>query len=471
MIRRRKHGKEAFAGQNDSATHRIKIGTKTGQGFPSPTNGFYVVRDNVIQGQGFELDMASMARLGYPDRTKVVDAIGQGRKAPVGSLPQQLEFVILSNAIRDDDGQWQFPGIIEEEYQAWHTKGIVDEEWRAAGQNQCNGLFCHSRDGLTASRRLPDGTRKEVVCVPYGAHGSAANEFCPYSQPKNSPCRAKTQLVVALAVRNSDGVLEPLAMSHAARFRFETTSENNAMRIADELARAADELNGYITGIEGTLTFNMSLKVTPDSKPGQTGLTPQVAFALNKWQISRRAQALTEGRRLEAGSAPALLEADQAPAREPLQLCFDDRSGPDDAEPIQDVEVGAADESSLLDDPTEIEPEKHELAPPASDSRAIGAKDATDGEIFDALKVFAADVAREEERGEAEVCASYLFFHYMKNGAEEEFRPTSVRFFLDGETPERDEFRRKKMREVAARLERQGDKRFSVYRDAETTTN
>lgn len=354
MIQRRRFGREQFAETTMTASHRIKIGTKVkgAKGdYPSPTNGFYIVRNTMQQGGSFVVAYDLMEALGF-SRKQVDRALADGRKAPDDCLPQSLEFVLLTDAVMTDKG-WVYPEVLESSYQCWHPKGINDPEWVAAGQTDCQGQFCIG-DGLRATRRMPDATRKIVACNPFGSSGDAS-EFCPYSKPfgdkKIVRCRAAVDLIVVLGKRNAAGQLVPLANEHFARYRLSTGSESNELRFRSELNNAANRLRGWINQLEGALTFSLQKKVTPQGSEGSTGLVPQLSLSLNQWQINEREKEILrhEGRTIGAAQERLMISAGVAPAApvaavatvssaaSPLPkgpLC-DDRTGP----AVEDAQV------------------------------------------------------------------------------------------------------------------------------------
>ena len=348
-IVRRKYGKEQFQGSNHSPTHLIKIGIKvrawsnkrnTEVDFPSPVNGFYIVR-NTRDAAGFviappegvrgeskvvstaPIDWALMQALGHK-REQVERGLRMGKSAPEGLLPQRLEFVLLNDAVAQPDGSWDYSQILAEEYQAFKAP-LLDEDARAWNRKNAPGLFCHG-NGDCATRRQADGTSRVIPCNPYGKAGVDPKHWCPYSRATNSPCRAKMHLILMLGRRNPNGELVPLAEMHDARFRFDTGSENNAMRVIEELDRVAPLVGGWLSGLTGTLNFSQQIMIRPaDSGDGRgeeggTGLVPQVSFTLNKWAINERVEYLRnrDGRRIAGPVAPVLLP--MASAGTPAQL-------------------------------------------------------------------------------------------------------------------------------------------------------
>lgn len=327
-IVKRKHAKEQFTGSSDNATHLIKMGVKVRKysertrkevDFPSPVNGFFVALNTrdangiVIPAQGKNegsavlsapVDYKLMQDLGYTQQ-QIDQALALGRKAPVGMLPQSLEFALLNDAVLTEDGGWDLGQILNEEYRAFKPK-LTREDRAIWGRDNAPGLFCHG-NGDVATRREPDGTTRQIACNPFGKAGVAACDFCPYSQASASPCKATMHLIVMLARRDENGQLVPLANMHHARFRFATLSENNAMRIIDELEKAATLLGGWISGLSGTLTFSQQFMLRPDSVEGEgsNGLVPQVFFQLNKWEIEQRLREMREAKIPTLTTAPA----------------------------------------------------------------------------------------------------------------------------------------------------------------------
>jgi len=354
-----KYGQERHSSTAGNESHIIKIGiskTPNGDKFLSPTVGFFIVHDTVGVGTSFPVDYDAMAALGY-DKEQVTNALTKGRNATAGSLPDSIEFRIISDARRDADGDWDFSGIAVASYQAWHTTGIIDPEWKASG-GVCNGLFCKG-DGDVYVRKQPDGTVRRGACNPYGKDGVAPQDFCPYSRPGGkSPCKLKGTLSLALCKRTAPtkesptGELVPLIPSYAAKARYETSSARNMMTVFKALREAAIALNGNLNGLYGVIQFYTHKDVVP-SDPGkvaQSGLVPHVRFSLNPWQISKRLEEVNGERRIASLLPAAMIAMDDdmsLDADDDTEAVYtedgpvlDDRQQYDPPPPIPAVEVG-----------------------------------------------------------------------------------------------------------------------------------
>jgi hypothetical protein len=467
-IKHRKFARERFAGQQDNSTHRIKMGTtlttvKDGRSvsYPSPTNGFYIVRNTMV-GDSFVIDYDLMALLGFKNREKIDEAIKLGRNAKHGSLPMRIEFMILNDAARSDGG-WRFPGLIDEEYQAWHTKGIVDPEWKKAGQTECQGMFCRG-NGDTCERKMPDGTTRTGECNPYGKAGVDPAKFCPYSRPNNSPCRSRFTLTLALCRNDKDG-LKPLSNAHESRFRMDTGSEANAMRILGELENAADQLDGRISGLYGTLCYQLLKKVKPagaDTRGGKSGLTPQVTLTLNQWQIEERIRAMRQQGRLLEAPAPRRQIAGMAATVETGGVTVAQPASPPVAEPDEDwYETEDSNPPSEGDGPSDPGPASAGPEGPVFDSKpdfGTPVAEATMRQLEDALLSYVMNVTRDEDaKDSGEVMKRITRIEGERDGRPTSFATDNINVF--GELGERGE---KALRTICQRIVEKGDIRFYV---------
>jgi hypothetical protein len=203
-------------------------------------------------------------------------------------------------------------------------------------------------------------------------------------------------LVVMLARRDNNGRLVPLANMHHARFRFATLSENNAMRIIDELEKAATLLGGWLSGLSGTLTFSQQFMLRPDSVEGEgsNGLVPQVFFQLNKWEIEQRLRQMREAKMPVIAAAPqprlisSTADAPKGIAQEPatahsLRTVEDDFAETDHEH--YEEEVGEDHEAPL--------PEEEDPAAPALSPEDAGRHRAMAAELWSLADAKAATIA------------------------------------------------------------------------------
>ena len=292
-IRQRKYGRTGDSPHALSATHCIKIGFDARQANdkhpkPGKLRGFLICRDTVDHSNQLVVDMECMAKFKVTPAMVKEAKDGQFR-AKDGLLPTELKFVLTQDAARVGE-QWIYPGTFYEEYESWGKLG----------------LFCHG-DGVEASRRQDDGTRKCIACVPKGKADTAAEAWCPISV--KGDCKAKSRLVLCLFSEGKDGRPVPLsdALGWQARYRLDTSSEYNPMRFLQALDAASDRLHGRIAGIPGNLTFAVQRKRTGlvDSPVGVVG---QVMLTLSEQEISKREREQWE-RQIEERRVYALPEA------------------------------------------------------------------------------------------------------------------------------------------------------------------
>ena len=404
------HGKEQYEDSIRTASHRVKIGTtiprEGKRPIPTWVNGFFIVKNTRMlkkDGGGFVLDEDLMLRLD-PKFTKanVEKALKENKNAPIGALPQEIEFELIGDAVRTADGtDWLFPGMFDSEYAAFGVSGakdpsgkgklpIEDPMWAKERLTTCPGLFCRG-DGETATRKNPDGTRRRVPCNPTGKTGVEAKDFCPIH--KRGACKMGVDFVCLLGIRKPSkpgeplNPLEPLARQHHARFIVETTSPDNEMAIRRELRIAANALQGRLSGVQGTMRFFLAKKVTPNTKgsggddegdgEGGTGVCGQITINLNTYQIREMAQAL--------GIRPVFASPHHA----------GELPGPVATEDVIDVEVVS---SKPMEAPrtaaAPAEEKKAEPAPPAPPKRH---EDIAEAILFSALTEYVGGQAGEHD--------------------------------------------------------------------------
>lgn len=363
-IRQRKFGKDGDSLHASGASHVIKIGFDArelkpakdrGQHpIPGKLRGFLICRDTLDQNGLLMVDLPAMAKYNV-DSASIQKAKSGQLKAEAGYLPAELRFVLMYDAIQTSDGHWSYPGTFGEEYELWGKMGRM----------------CHG-DGEKAHRRQDDGTRREIECVPNGKDGARCEDFCPFSV--KGECKAKSRLILCLLTQ-IDGKPKPLddVLGWDARFRFDTSSENNPLRILGELDAAANKLNGNIAGIPGTLVFAVQRKRTGNVN-APVGIVGQVMFSLSEVAIRQREEEMW-GRKLAehqlSAAHPTLALNAHAPSSEIT---------PDEEEPVTVMHIDD-DEPEYETEPEAMEPEAPSDAPSEpeemSDLRrsAIAAKD------------------------------------------------------------------------------------------------
>lgn len=329
-IKYRKFGRTGQSTYSSNATHVIKIGfdarsPKDERPKPGKLNGFLICRDSLDASNNLVVDFDAMQALGIQYSPDMIGkAKAQQMKAPAGILPTELHFVLTHDAQRVPGG-WEFPGTFSEAYECW----------------QKSGLFCEG-DGHAAKRKQNDGTRKEIECVPMGKEGAEAEKFCPYSVDKS--CKGHSRLILCLFVEDAQGKPQPLskALGWQARYRFDTSSGYNPIRIVNELDQAAERLQGHLAGITGTLTYQLQRKRYAEG----VAIVGQIMFSLSEADIRRREEEVWN-RNLEykkvsigllTGPAPTATpdSPDAAPAPEPCPF----ENAPEfvaDAEEVDDL--------------------------------------------------------------------------------------------------------------------------------------
>ncbi len=285
-IRQRKFGRDGNSPHAIGSSHVIKIGFDArgpNDKHPKPgkLRGFLLCRDTLDQNNQLMIDMKAMERLGS-SMEKIQQAKNLQLKAPPGLLPDKLHFVITHDSTKDG-GRWVYPGTFAEEYEAWGKVGRI----------------CHG-DGEVAARRQDDGTVTQISCVPHGREGCSASELCPISV--RGDCKARSRLSLCLVILDpATRRMMPLsdALGWEARFRFDTSSGYNPLRVLAELDDASDRLKGQIAGIPGTLSFHMQRKRTGNEK-APVGTVGQIQLTLSENEIAKRKDQIWN-RQLEAG--------------------------------------------------------------------------------------------------------------------------------------------------------------------------
>lgn len=281
-IRQRRHGVTGDSVHAMQASHVIKIGFDSrakGADRPGPGKlpGFLICRNSLDGEAKLIVDMACMSKLGY-----TAEQIQQAKKlqlsSPGGLLPTELHFV-LANDAHKHNGVWQYGGTFAEEYESW------------AGM----GLFCHG-DGCTAKRRVSGGATIEIACIPHGREGTTPEQWCPISV--EGKCKGRSRTVLSLYHPGARGAPEPLsdAFGWQARFRFDTSSETNAIRILAALDAAADRLQGNLHAIPGVFSFMINRKRTGKESGATVGIVGQVNFVLNEEAMSDREREMRNDR-------------------------------------------------------------------------------------------------------------------------------------------------------------------------------
>ena len=368
-IVKRRLGRENASPYAIGSTHVIKIGfdarkADAGRAFPGKLPGFLIHHDTQDPASpGLLVDWEIMDKLGVSpadvDKAKQLQL-----KAPRGILPTELHFVILHDAARVPGGAWDYPGTTSEIYECWGKMG----------------LFC-SGNGVRADRRQNDGTKANIECVPFGANGRKAEEFCEFSADKR--CKCHSRLVLCLYQPGPDG--RPVFLSRlgsAATFRLDTGSEPNSQRFLAELDRAAEKLDGRIQGLTGVITYHVRRKRT-GIEAAPVGEVSQIELHLDELAVRQREQQLHQ-RYIEAHG----LDRKQIAAPEP-EVTDAVEVAPAENEP--DIEPEQAE-----DDPGEVEAEIMP-DPEDDDPETISASAASVPELMDALARFVGAKAQEAQ--------------------------------------------------------------------------
>lgn len=396
-------------------------------------------------------------------REAVERAIAEQMKGQLSAadniLPRRIEFIILSAAVRDDRGEWTFPGTYNERFEAYKVGG-------------CKGLYCHG-DGDTASRWQPDGTRKTIPCNPVGKAGiEDAKLFCPHSTPTKRvnakgeerigcDCLPVGRLSLMLCTRDDRGKLVPLSRVADARFEVETRSERGQERFASALRQAAERLDGNIGGVSGTIWFAIQGMLAPAHAGGQLTTAQQLGITLNEFDIQAREAAFRSERLLEAAAVKSMLALPGPVAGAAVEPADDEQ--PDDG--VIDVEHTTVSEATPVPaapaDPDAPDDETGAVDSP-DESAPLTVATASDDEVFAALDSLAVTLVQEEHMPFADVCGRHFAFEY-RDGT---FRPESAGWFMEqkGKDASKHGMRMKRMREVAERFERANDPRFVLRR-------
>lgn len=418
------------------ASHVIKIGRdirKKGDSHPKPgkLNGFFLCRDTIGEdGYNRLIDQEAMAAMGATPEG-IAMALKMLFKAPRECLPTELYFVLTKNAVRTGKG-WKYPGTFAEQFQCWN-KG---------------GLFCFG-NGTVAERKKPDGSKALAwSCVPVGARGAEAKDFCPESA--KGDCKARSRLVLCLFKAGSNNKPIPLikALGFEARFRVDTSSEFYAPRVWSELDDASDRLEGNLIGITGTLTFLQQKKRYKDG----VAPTGQILFTLCEEDIAARerilkGRVLHEKRMLMLGvegikEPPPAIEEEEP--HNPFTVSFE--------EPAE--ETGLVDTAETLGGP-ELEPEPTQFLIPVAE--------ATDEELMFALWDWAGDTPEFQKK------VWFMWDDPTQEGQPPRQVPVSnVAWFRGGDTPEKAAFRIEKLHNICERAEAEKDSGFVVHQDRET---
>ncbi|NQU43204.1 hypothetical protein HQ520_07950 [bacterium] len=422
-IQKRKHGRTSDSLHASSATHVIKIGfdmRKPGDARPVPgkLRGFLLCRDSLGQDNNLQIDLDAMQTLGVGEQQIAQAKAGQLKAAP-GLLPTELNFVLVHDAIRAPGGTWEYPGTFGESYECWNKAG----------------LFCFG-DGVVAQRRQDDRTRAKIDCVPVGREDTEAKEFCKQSVGKE--CKAHSRLILCLFSADADNRPQPLskALGWQARYRFDTSSEYNPMRILADLDAAADRCNGKLHGLTGTLNCNLQ------KKRYEGGVAPvmQIMFQISEADIREREASLRqmylEDRRVLALPAP-----EEAPETSPFEEAVSEHTGftvePEQVESPED-EIAAAEFST--DEPFS---EEAETEPEAEQDPADPLDGYSDETLADSLSAFAADHLGD-----------YAGYEYVGQKTGKTIRKPieNIDWFFDGQPGVKDRARRDLLRQICRDL-------------------
>lgn len=283
--RRYGHG-QSMTGPKFDGTHLIKLGHKKDAKFPQRFPGFMLMWNTLGNDGNYKPDIDSMAALGYS--IEQIEAAYKAKQNAEGLLPHILRFFIPYNAVRDADGSWAYPKMLQEVYQCWDKRGLL-----------CEG------DGEIAFRR-EEFVRSEMQCHPVGKVGVAKSDFCPLSV--NKQCKPNGRLVLGLFRYDNDNTIRPVSpqLGMEARFRIDTTSEMNTQSWLEELDKACDRLGGIISGLPGVMTWRLAQRRTGQDGAAAVGIVPQVDFRLDEGAIRDREER-QRANRLEDTRTQALL--------------------------------------------------------------------------------------------------------------------------------------------------------------------
>lgn len=356
-IKARQYGRDKSVVCGAGSTHVIKLGWKRPKklkdktiDLPCKLNGFLICRDTIDSANGNRLliDFQVMQRLGFTN-VNIDNAIKGDFKASSDFLPQQLQFVIMSRAEAVPGGGYDFPGLHAESYERYTDKGL-----------ECFG------DGMNADRKMPDGSRRLIPCVPYGRGDATPDTYCEFSGPGGS-CKLHYRLTVCLIYKDAKGQTRPLSpeLGRQARYRLDSTSEYVSMQVLEELDGAAARVDGLIQGLTGTLTFQKKSRRTGKG----SAIVGSVLFTIDEESImarereiradyERQRQTLIENKRegiefnpssvlaIEGpviDAEPEPVEAAVEPGAEPIEAETEDLApSPEDAPPRDIAELSPA---------------------------------------------------------------------------------------------------------------------------------
>lgn len=301
------------------ATHIIKTGWSTARGngkLPSRLNGFLIVRNTSGDNGNYLIAYDLMEELGYT-RDMVDQAVADGVKARAGLLPKELKIWLTANAMPGEDGMWTYPRTFESRYQCWAPKLTPQE----ADEYDPVNMFCHG-DGVTATRKLKEGGRIQVPCVPRLVDSDPGEIICPYSE--SGACKPKGTLTLRVLKPDAEKGFIPLGQPEF-NYEFSTTSDESIADIERDLDEAANACNGNIAFITGTIFHNLENTV---KKTGEGVKVPRVRLRIDpiKVQSAARAQHQLEAPppRLQLASEP---QESHAPEPE-LEAEYESQSAP-----------------------------------------------------------------------------------------------------------------------------------------------
>lgn len=306
-IQRHKWGGGGRTNFGIGSSHLLKIGWKNGN-TPTRLRGFVLCADSFDNSNRPIIDFAAMKALGF-EKKQIEKGIADGYKAADGLLPRTVPVLILWDAVRDEDGNWKYAGSYSEELLSYNEKG----------------LFCEG-DGKRARRRMTDGTKREIPCIPAGSNDDPKS-WCPISV--EGKCKAHGRCALAVLAPNPNAPENLPAWRRMTRigppnavFRIDSSSPPSLAAILEELDRAATACEGFISGLVGSLSVNYKQRRKPE---GGSVVAPILHLAISEEQIkARQAEILdrrlrfAEIRRLEI-APPDAVKALAPPEREPEQ--------------------------------------------------------------------------------------------------------------------------------------------------------
>ena len=201
------------------------------------------------------------------------------------------------------------------------------------------------------------------------------------------------------------GKNQPLSreLGWTARYRFDTGSEYNPIRILEELDGAANRVQGRLSMITGILSFSVQRKRNTEG----LGIAPQVMFSLSELDIRRCEQeiraAYLEDRHIDA----RMIDLSPAPAKQiahdpavadayanPIGIEGEPVAGPGDADDEPEIGMVSPEIARGMNAESAPEPETEmsegdgegEVSP--VDEWIVNVAEASDEELADALKRF-----------------------------------------------------------------------------------